>query len=150
MTTEQLYRKAEHADEMADLDLTDASQDEIIEATYSAWFEATKEYGENVVAILDDLEPLYREACRIISPFKDRICGEFRTGQVDWKCEGDANLLVGTYLAALLNETKLERLIVEKRNDCFIIPLQRFHKPNLINYIDEKHRQIIFYEKKMV
>jgi len=150
MSSESLYKKAERADDIADLDLKDASQDEIIEATYRVWFEATKEHRENPIGIIDELEPLYKEACRIISPFKDRICGEFRTGQVDWKTEGYANLLVGTYLAALLNETKLECLIIEKRNDCFIIPIGEFKKPNLIDYIDEMNRQIIFYEKKMV
>jgi len=108
MSSETLYKRAEHAEEIGDLDLTDAGPKEIIKATYEAWCSATKNLH---IEHYPHPGPIYEAACRIIRPFGKRISGSLRADSIPSPLPGRTN---GLYLSALLNETDADVLSVGK------------------------------------
>jgi hypothetical protein len=109
MSTERLYRKAERADDIGDLDLLGADQKEIIDRTYDVWFGDVNP----VIKELRDFNPLYKLACRIVRPFKVLISGtltdrDFSAAKAKRLCKEE--WAAGLYVSAVLNETDAKRL----------------------------------------
>jgi len=116
MTTEQLYKKAERADDIGDVDLTDADMGEIAQHVYDAWFSRVKE----------NLNPSYTDSSRskaiqMLEPFREKLKGEFNTskmcftnGTVDDKTDDNVSMAVQIYLSALVEGTDISKLVVGK------------------------------------
>jgi hypothetical protein len=116
-------------DEQLELGLKDASRDEIIESTYKAWLDGYRALLDKDPKIAIDhngAEMLYQGACRMLRPFANRIAGRFDADELPVPKKGElraARLATGSYLAALVNETCLERLDVTKGDVMEIILL---------------------------
>ena len=119
MTISTLY-DLDVPDDIAELNLKDASRDEIIELTYNAWLMGYRKLLEECPIIVFDYkgaDVLYRMACGILGPFGERITGRFDANRLPVPKNDElkgARLATGCYLAALINETALERLDVTK------------------------------------
>jgi len=112
MTTEQLYKKADKADEVADLDLTDVDPKEIITAIYEVWLDRTLDiYNESHGScwyLPEGEDRMYDIACKIIKPFADKITGDFNTSEMSIVKKRAS----GLYLSALHNHTRLGKLTI--------------------------------------
>jgi len=137
MTTEQLYKKADKADEMADPDIKDMDKTTIARACYDVWVAGCKDVikDENFFLHMarnrdlweEQCEPLYRQACSIIAPYREKVNGTFNTSGLKLKRlmkkdhyfsdDYPAEIrMAGIYLSALLNETDLNKLVVDEKD----------------------------------
>jgi len=129
MSTEHLYKRAERADEVADPDMKDADPKEILAATYDAWLGIFDQYKDQDIRYTIDM--LYRQACRLVRPFKEKMAGTITEKELGpiaddphyKECEDNQRnksgqavyrkyCYAGLYLSALLNETDLDRLSI--------------------------------------
>ncbi len=121
MSTESLYRKAEHADEIADPDLTEAN----VAAIYNVWRDFLGErYAPHEAFHRSNNDSLYEQACRLVRPFKKQLTGTITEKDLgpmtndryiwsvkDMFCSaGEEHCLAGLFLSALLNETNVDKL----------------------------------------
>ena len=121
MTTERLYRKADRADDIADLDLTDADPKELAKVLYESWLSSTAElrystlddYNSNLKSVYDKIgKEIYHEAARIVRPFAGKFSGTISTAELSARRFKEENYALGYFLSALLDETGAERLLI--------------------------------------
>jgi len=111
MSTEQLYKRAERADDLSDLDLKDADMYQIAQAIYDSWFPGTNVEPSD----LSYYDSHRKRAIRMLAPFREKIKGcfdaakmTFKPADVEWM--GHAN--VGMYLSALLESTAVDSMLI--------------------------------------
>jgi len=103
MTTERLYKKAERADDMADLDLKDADPKELAKAIYEQWIGSISRhsyYPPNQ----KDIDANYNLGLAMVRPYREKFKGVLRPRE--WYDNGE-------FLSILLNGTDLERLVLD-------------------------------------
>jgi len=120
MTQEHLYKKADKADDMADLDLKDAEPMQIVGACYAEWLNENTDKYKVWMHSDPPREILYRNACRIIRPFKEKLAGELYTDRLPLvkkiSEEAEKNSCkdydTGYFFSAVLNETGVNKLCI--------------------------------------
>jgi len=150
MTTAQLYRKAERADDICDLDLTDSDEKQILENTYEVFLKTVEPSVHYVTR--PPFSSTYATACKILRPFREHLKSAIR--ETDFRrlggtypaSENDKGLshvyvaYSGLYLSALLNETKVRKLsMCREKND-------KLASPQNVGYL-LKHGRVVDVEK---
>jgi len=115
MTT-QLYRKADRADEVADLNLKDADPAAIIAATYDAWDGMLDDYlsrpeklEDNNVILENKEDWFYDKARGLLTPYREKLRGVLTENELRHVADR-RRCLAGLYISALLNETDISML----------------------------------------
>jgi len=118
MTTEQLYKKADRADDVCDADIEKLDARTVIERTYEAWLDTYDHIHNTCQTTVPPEEPLYESACRIIRPYGKTITGALteKDFEVMVKLADRECMMNATYMSAVLNETDARMLTLSAQH----------------------------------